>query len=337
MLLSIILALSLLIMQIRKSRRTLFALVFGVFLLCCYQVDAQKNVVVAQDGSGNYTTVQAALDAVPKNNRLPITIYIKNGIYKEKLHLDSSKNFVRLKGENRFKTILTYDDHAGKITPLGDTINTFTSYTFLIEGAHFSAQNITFRNDAGSGAGQAVGLDVKGDKAAFINCRIIGNQDVLLAHAPNSREYYGNCYIEGTTDFIFGAATAFFDKCTIYCKKNSHITAASTPQAHAFGFVFYRCKITGDTDVVNADLGRPWRDYAAVVYLHCYLGKCIAPQGWSNWRGTPRDKTARFAEYKNKGQGANASARVAWARQRTDEQAQDYTVQHIFRDWKPLK
>jgi pectinesterase len=315
----------------------LFVIVFSALLHCYYRADAQKNMVVAQDGSGNYTTVQAALDAVPENNGQPVNIYIKNGIYKEKLHLDSSKNFVQLKGEDRFKTILTYDDHTGKITSSGQTINTFTSYTFLIEGNNFTAQNITFRNDAGINAGQAVGLDVKGDKAAFINCRIIGNQDILLAHTPDSREYYSNCYIEGTTDFIFGAATAFFAQCEIYCKKNSHITAASTPQEHTFGFVFYNCKITGDTNVVNADLGRPWRDYAAVVYLHCYIGECIAPQGWSNWHDTQRDKTARFAEYKNYGPGANTSSRVAWSHQLTDEQVEDYTKQNIFRDWNPLK
>jgi len=319
-----------------KNCRMLFAIAASMLLLAYCQVDAQRNVVVAQDGSGNYTTVQAALDAVPENNRQPINIYIKNGIYKEKLHLDSSKSFVHLKGENRFKTILTYDDHTGKITSFGKTINTFTSYTFLIEGNHFSAQNITFRNDAGISAGQAVALDVKGDEEVFINCRITGNQDVLLAHMPDSREYYRNCYIEGTTDFIFGAATAFFDKCEIYCKKNSHITAASTPKNHAFGFVFYHCKITGDASVVSADLGRPWRDDAAVVYLHCYIGKCIAPQGWSNWHGTQRDKTARFAEYKNNGPGADTASRVAWSHQLTDKQAEDYTMQHIFRGWNPL-
>lgn len=311
---------------------------FPLFVLLLFgygAVHAQKNVVVAQDGSGDYKTVQAALDAVPMNNVKPFNIYIKNGVYHEKLHLDTSKAYVNIIGEDAGKTILTYDDHTGKILPSGDTVNTMTSYTFLINADHFTAKDITIRNDAGSHAGQAVGLDVKGDEVAFIHCRIRGDQDILFAQSPDSREFYKDCYIEGTTDFIFGAATAYFDRCEIHCKKNSHITAASTPADHAFGFVFNACKITGDPGIVKADLGRPWRDYAAVVYLYCDIGNCIIPQGWSNWNNTERYKTARFSEFKDRGPGADAASRVHWSFQLNDVEAAAYTIKNVLNGWIP--
>lgn len=294
------------------------------------------RIVVAKDGSGDYTSVQAAFDAVPSHNERPVTIYVKNGIYKEKLHLDSTQNKVLLVGENRFNTILTYDDHTGKITAAGDTVTTRTSCSFLMAGDDFTAKNITFRNNAGFYAGQAVAVEVRGDKAAFVDCRFIGNQDVLFTSNPDSREYYKNCYIEGTTDFIFGSATAFFDQCRIHSKKNSHVTAASTPKDHPYGYVFYDCELTGDTTVTHADLGRPWRAYASVTYLHCYLGPHIRPAGWSNWHDTDRYKTARYAEYKDYGPGADPSARLPWTHQLTSQQAKRYTVQNVLGGWSPL-
>jgi pectinesterase len=184
-------------------------------------------ITVAQDGTGSYTSVQAALNAIPSNNKMPFVIYIRNGIYKEKLLLDSTKKFITLLGEDKFKTILTYNDHTGKLSPSGDTINTRTSWSFKILSDDFTAKDITFQNEAGFTAGQAVAVESDGDKAGFYNCRFIGNQDVLFTNNDKSRQYYENCYIEGTTDFIFGSATAWFEKCHIHSKKNSHVTAAS--------------------------------------------------------------------------------------------------------------
>src|SRR4051812_8405315 len=193
---------------------------------------ATKRITVAQDGTGDYSTVQSALNAVSANNKQRVTIFIKNGIYKEKLRLDRGKTFTRLLGEDKFNTVLTYDDHTGKIAPNGDTINTRTSASFIMLANDFTAENITFQNDAGFTAGQAVALEVDGDRAIFRNCRIIGNQDILFTNNDSSRQYYRNCYIEGTTDFIFGSSTAWFEQCHIHSKKNSHITAASTPKDH---------------------------------------------------------------------------------------------------------
>ncbi|HEY6062980.1 MAG TPA: pectinesterase family protein, partial [Chitinophagaceae bacterium] len=255
-------------------------------------------LIVAQDGSGIFKTVQEAFNYIPFNNINPITIYIRKGIYKEKLLLDSTKNFVTLIGEDKFSTILTYDDHTGKVSQKGDSINTRTSWSCKINADDFAAEDLTFQNDAGFTAGQAVAVESDGDKAIFNNCRFLGNQDVLFTNSDKSRQYYKNCYIEGTTDFIFGSATVWFEQCHIHSKKNSHVTAASTPQEKRFGYVFNDCILTGDTSLHNVSLGRPWRPNAAVVYMHCYIGPHIREEGWSNWNNTDNYKTARYAEYR---------------------------------------
>jgi pectinesterase len=312
---------------------------FFLFLFSFFSLSsiAQMKIVVAQDGSGNFKTVQEAFNAIPVNNKKPITIFIKNGIYKEKLHLDSSKRFVRLIGEDKFNTILTYDDHTGKVSTKGDTINTRTSCSFLIKANDFIAKNITFQNDAGFTAGQAVAVEADGDKDAFFNCRFIGFQDVLFTNNDQARQYYKNCYVEGTTDFIFGSSTVWFEQCHIHSKKNSHVTAASTPKENKFGYVFNDCVLTGDTTLHNVSLGRPWRPYANVVYIHCYIGQHIMPEGWANWNKTDNYKTTRYAEYKNYGPGASIEQRVQWSKQFTSEEAKQYTLKNIFGNWNPEK
>jgi len=315
-----------------KKISFLALLIFCVLAACC-----QKQITVVQDGSGDYKTIQAAFDAVPRNNKKPITIIVGEGIYKEKLLLDSTRNFVTLIGANKFTTILTYDDHTGRLSPQGDTINTRTSWSFKILADNFTASNITFQNDAGFSAGQAVAVESDGDKAMFNNCRFIGNQDVLFINNEKSRQYYQQCYIEGTTDFIFGSATVWFEQCHIHSKKNSHVTAASTPPDKKWGYVFNDCVLTGDTSVHNASLGRPWRPYAAVVYIHCFIGEHIRPEGWSNWNNTDSYKTARYAEYKNYGPSADPAKRVNWSRQLTDEEAKEYNVRKFLSNFTLIK
>ena len=229
------------------------------FITCLFTLQSfsQKKIVVAQDGSGNFKTVQEAFNAIPVNNKKPIIIFVRNAVYKEKLHLDSSKTFVTLIGEDKFNTILTYDDHTGKVSSNGDTINTRTSRSFLIKANDFTAKNISFQNDAGFTAGQAVAVESDGDKATFFNCRFIGNQDVLFTNNEHSRQYYKNCYVEGTTDFIFGSSTVWFEQCHIHSKKNSHVTAASTPKENMFGYVFNDCVLTGDSAHIYVDPSNP--------------------------------------------------------------------------------
>jgi pectinesterase len=300
-------------------------------------LNAQKKIVVAKDGSGDYTTVQQAFNSIPPNNKKPITILVKNGTYKEKLHLDSGKSFITLLGEDKFNTVLTYDDHTGKVSPKGDTINTRTSCSFLVKANDFNAKDITFENNAGFTAGQAVAVESDGDRAVFDNCRFLGFQDVLFTNNDQSRQYYKSCYIEGTTDFIFGSSTVWFQQCHIHSKKNSHVTAASTPKEHAFGYIFNDCILTGDSTLHGVSLGRPWRAYAAVVYIHCYIGQHIMPQGWANWNNTESFTTARYAEYQNYGPGASINQRVNWSKQLTDQEVKQYTIKNVFGNWNPEK
>jgi pectinesterase len=306
-----------------------------IIIVVFNRVYAQKEIVVGQDGTEKYSSVQEAINSIPKYNVRPIRIFIKNGIYREKLNLDSTKEFVTLVGEDKFKTILTFDDHTGKITSTGDTINTRSSYSCIISADYFTAENITFQNDAGFTAGQAVALESDGDKAQFYNCRFVGNQDVLFTNNQNSRQYFKDCYIEGTTDFIFGSATVWFEHCHIHSKKDSHITAASTPKEHPFGYVFNDCILTGDTSLHNVSLGRPWRSYASVIYIHCYVGAHIKPEGWSNWNTTERYKTARYAEYENYGPGAAIALRVLWSKQLTESVVKNITIINVLKGWVP--
>ncbi|WP_192820332.1 pectinesterase family protein [Rufibacter sp. LB8] len=294
----------------------------------------QRKLVVAQDGSGDHKTIAAAIEAIPAFPTERVEIHIKNGTYREKLVIPSWKTKLSFIGEDREKTIIVFNDYSGK-----GNINTFTSYTVLVQGNEFRAENLTFQNDAGP-VGQAVALHVEADRCVFKNCRIIGDQDTIYAGADNSRQYYLNCYIEGTTDFIFGPATAVFENCTIHCKKNSYITAASTPQNQPFGFVFLNCKITASEAATKVYLGRPWRPFAQTVFLNTELGVFIRPEGWHNWNKPDAEKTAFYAEYKSKGPGAAKDERVAWSKQLSKKEAKRYKPEKVLAgqdNWKPEK
>ncbi|NOT73686.1 MAG: pectin esterase [Cyclobacteriaceae bacterium] len=297
----------------------------------------EKRITVDQSGKGDYKTVQQAFDAVPSGNKNPIIIFVKKGIYKERLTLDTRKDFVTLVGEDKNATILTYNNHTGTILPNGDTVNTWTSASFFIYANDFKAENITFENNAGFTAGQAVAVFAHGDRLAFTNCRFVGFQDVLFCSGPGVKQFYKDCYIEGTTDFIFGPSTAVFQNCHIHSKKKSHVTAASTPREIKFGFVFLDCKLTGDSTLQGVSLGRPWTPYASVAYLRCDIGSHIGPEGWNNWRNPANEQTARYSEYKCTGEGAKKEGRVKWVKELTDEESSKYTLKNIFGEWNPLK
>ncbi|TGE27720.1 pectinesterase family protein [Hymenobacter metallicola] len=298
---------------------------------------AQTNqVVVAQDGSGTYRTVQAALDAVPKNNSSPITILIKKGTYKEKLNLAKKQNFVRLLGEDLEQTILVYDDYNGRQVDGAEPLGTSEAASFRVFGNNFTAENITFQNSAGL-LGQAPAMWVYGDKARFVNCRFLGFRDTLYTYGYGSRQFYKNCYIEGTTDFILGAATAWFEDCTLFCKpKGTCMTAASTPDSIAFGYVFQRCKIVGDAPEESYFLGRPWKPAAKTVFLNCEMSNIIKAKGWDHWGKEDNKQEAFFAEYKSKGPGAGAKNRTSWSRQLNADQAAFYNYETALRGWNPL-
>jgi pectinesterase len=306
--------------------KTLFLL--AGLVLGSVAAEAQTGpLLVAADGSGQFRTVQAAIDAVPNQSATPVIIQLKPGTYHEKVVVPTMKTHIILRGNgDAAATVITYSDHSG-----ANGITTPTSYSVLVQANDFTAENVTFENAAGYTAGQAVALHVEGDRAVFRHCRMVGNQDVLLLAAGGSRQYYRYCYIEGTTDFIFGASTGVFDHCVIHSKKNSFVTAASTPSEQTYGFVFLDCKLTADTTLAKkVYLGRPWRPNAKVVYLRCELGSHIVPAGWDNWKSPENEKTAYYAEYRSTGPGANPKGRVAWSHQLTAKEAKQYTLKHIF-------
>lgn len=286
---------------------------------------------VAKDGSGDYKYIQDAIDAMRVYPLASITLHIKNGVYTEKIELPADNTDVIFIGESVDKTIINFNDYSGR-----GKLTTFTSYTAKISGNRFRAENITFTNSAGP-VGQALALYVNADKAVFKNCRFLGNQDTIFLTGESSRQYFEDCYIEGTTDFLFGPATAVFRNCRIHCKANSYITAANTTPGKKFGFVFMDCKITADSSINKVFLGRPWRAYSQTVFMHCDLPKQIATEGWNNWGNTENEKTVFYAEYKNTGPGSNTSGRVKWAKQLTDKEAKEYSLENIFNGWIPGK
>ena len=309
-------------------------LLFSLLLFSLAGFAQTAQIIVAQDGSGAYRTVQAALDAVPKNSRALTIIFIKKGIYKEKLNLAKKQNFVRLVGEDVDATILTYDDYNGRTPASGEPLGTSEAASFRVFGNDFSAENITFENTGTAGQGPA--MWVYGDKASFQNCRFLGFRDTLYAYGYGSRQYYKSCYIEGTTDFILGSATAWFEECTLFCKAGGTcIMAASTPDSISYGFVLQRCKINGDGPAASFFLARPWKPFAKTVLLNCELGNIITPKGWDHWGKESNKQDAFFGEFKSTGPGASPKTRILWSRQLTPQQAAFYTREAVLGSWNP--
>ena len=297
------------------------------------------HFIVSQDGSGDFKTIQEAVNAVRDLSQQQVTIYIKKGIYHEKLVIASWKTNITLLGENRDSCIITNNDYTNKPYPGKDfsgraTYMTFTSATVLVQGNDCRITNVTIENTAGR-VGQAVALHVEGDRFAMANCNLLGNQDTLYTATEGSRQYYVNTYIEGTTDFIFGEATVIFQGCTIKSLSNSFITAASTRPGTKYGYVFFGCKLIADTAAKKVFLGRPWRPYAKTIFIRTEMGSHILPEGWDNWRNPENEKTVTYAEYKSTGPGADVSRRVKWSRQLTAKEVKQYTLKNIFNGWKP--
>jgi pectinesterase len=311
-------------------------MLFAPVLLLAQAVTYPNHFTVAQDGSGDFKTIQEAVNAVRDLSQQQVSIYIKKGVYHEKLVIPSWKTKISLIGEDKQNTIITNNDFSGKANPRGndsfgkDKFSTYTSYTVLVQGNDFIAQNLTIANTAGQ-VGQAVALHVEGDRCAIINCCLLGNQDTLYAATENSRQFYKDCYIEGTTDFIFGEATVVFQHCEIKSLKNSFIAAPATTQRQQFGFVFINCRLTAaDTSVKKVYLGRPWRPYAKAVYIHTDMDSHILKAGWDNWRNTENEKTTLFAEHESTGKGADTGDRVVWSRRLTNAEIKKYTIKNIL-------
>ncbi|OUJ72361.1 pectinesterase family protein [Hymenobacter crusticola] len=312
------------------------------------------EVVVAKDGTGNFTTVQAAINAAPTGRTTPYTIYIKNGKYKEKVTVPATKPFLQLIGQSVAGVVLTGDDYNGKPNPAGGTFSATTSATVTISGPDFSALNITFENTTGDSP-QALAMRITADRVAFKNCRFLGGQDTVYTNTNNARNYFKDCYIDGTVDFIYGGARGLFEGCVIYPKtrrdggSGGYITAANTPQNQAYGYVFRKCYIPANRGTTTYTLGRPWgndasntnanRAHNKVVWLSTVIGpNVVKPEGWSSWDAGTNTSVITYAEYKSRDTNGNlldVSQRVPWSIQLTDADTATYTRAAMLGTWDP--
>ena len=308
-------------------------------VLAANKYDNPDTLVVSRDGTGEFRTIDEAIEVCRAFMDYTKVIYVKKGVYKEKLIIPSWLTNITICGEDRDNTIITWDDHANIKMPVGGLdseaavkgkpMGTFRTYTLKVQGSYITLKDITIENNAAK-LGQAVALHTEGDHILVQNCRLLGNQDTVYTGVGGTRVAFYNCYIEGTTDFIFGPSIAWFQNCEIHSKANSYITAASTPAGQKYGYVFYKCRLTADKDVDKVYLGRPWRPFAATIFMDCELGKHIRPEGWHNWNNAKNEETARYAEYGNKGEGASTKNRVKWSKQLSKKEAAKVTLLDAF-------
>ena len=313
-------------------------LIYGLVLLLLSgrSMAHGREIAVAADGSGEFKSVQAAVDSVSESSTERAVIHIKPGRYEEKIRIDAGKPPITFLGEHAEKTVLVWHNNAGTRDADGDRIGTFLSASVTINANDFRAQNITFENTTGKGGGQALAISVTGDRAAFKDCRFLGWQDTM--YLERGRQYFDNCYIAGHVDFIFGGAMAFFDHCHVNARAGGYLTAASTPQEQPYGFVFRDCQITADAPDFKTVLGRPWRPFAATAFINCEFPANITPAGWNNWGDRSREKTARYAECNSTGPGAATDSRASWAQKLSDEEAAKFSVENVLSgvdQWNP--
>ena len=326
-----------------KKLLLLIALCLSVVAQAAKSYDNPDTIIVARDGTGEFRTVDEAIEVCRAFMDYHKVIYIKKGIYKEKLIIPQWLQNIELCGEDRDETIITYDDHAnvkiilGKTSPHEQAMGTFRTYTLKIEANDITLKNLTIENNSAR-LGQAVALHTEGDRLIFVNCRFIGHQDTVYTGMPYTRLFFKDCYICGTTDFIFGPSTAWFEDCTIESLINSYVTAASTPADAPYGYIFNKCRLIAKNGVDKVYLGRPWRDYGYTLFMNCDLGAHIRPEGWHHWE-KQRELTARYLEYNNHGVGAQPEQRVSWSRQLTKKEAQQITPAIVFNrqdNWNPM-
>lgn len=309
----------------------------------------EATYVVDCSGGGDFTTLQACLDALPSKPAEWRTVFVRPGVYREKVTLDVYKDKVAIvglpDGGGQLPRIV-WNDYSGRVVD-GYEMTTYDSYTMSLQADDVLLKDLTVENDAGR-VGQAVALETRGDRIRIEGCRLIGDQDTFFTKGYVSRIYVGRCYIEGTTDFIFGPSIVYFDNCRIHCKSNSYITAASTTERNRYGYIFDGCRVTAAPEVTKLYLGRPWKSTARTVWICCELPAAIRPEGWHNWRDPARERTSFYAEYGCSGEGADRSGRVAWSHELTVEQAADHiSLEKVFAkktgseqfhaDWHPLR
>lgn len=310
-------------------------------------------ITVAKDNSGDFNSIQQAVDSIPAGT--PETIYIKKGIYKERVEV--RKNNISFVGESTDDTIITESYYARMIMPDGSKRGTFRSYTFFVYADNFTASNLTFENAAGFGDefGQAIAVYAEGDNITFRNCKILGHQDTLFTGPLPMKEkqpggftgptidgirrvvhqLYEDCYIAGEIDFIFGSATAYFKNCTLFAlnrnqKINAYYTAPSTYEGQAFGYVFGSCTFTGNCPPKSVALSRPWRIHAKTVLLNCSYSDQIIDEGFTDWNKPESHETVYYAEYNGHGEGFKPEKRAAYVHQLNESEAARYTLENVM-------
>jgi len=298
----------------------------------------QPDVIVAPDGSGQYTSLQEAISAAPMKTD-PATprwvIFVKAGTYRERIYVQRERGNIHVLGEDQVRTVVVYNQHANIPGPDGKPIGTFRTPTVQIDGDGMIWENHTLANAAGRPGprpdgppvAQALALRADGDRLEFRRVRFLGWQDTILVN--RGRHYFTDCYIEGHVDFIFGAATSYFDRCHIHVLADGYITAASTPKEQDHGYVFADCRITGE-EGVKTYLGRPWRDFAKTVFLRTEMSAAVRPEGWHNWKKPQAELTTFYAEFASTGLGASPDTRVPWARPLTAELAAGLTPRAVL-------
>ena len=316
----------------------ILAMVLALPTMAANKYDNPDTLFVARDGTAEFRNVADAIEVCRAFMEYHKVIFVKRGTYKEKLIVPSWLDNIEIVGEDVNQTIITFDDHANiRLAGTEQGMGTFRTYTLKIEGNGITLKNITIENNSAR-LGQAVALHTEGDRLRFIGCRFLGHQDTIYTGKAGTRLYFENCYIEGTTDFIFGPSTAWFEGCTIKSKANSYVTAASTPNNVEFGYVFNHCRLIAEEGIDKVFLGRPWRPYAYTLFMNCELGKHIVPAGWHNWGNAANEQTARYLEYNNSGEGAATTQRAPWSRQLSKKEAAAITPQQVFRiesQWMP--
>ncbi len=313
-------------------------LIFGISLLASLSIyaankyDNPDTLFVSRDGTCEFRNINDAIEVCRAFTDYHKVIFVKKGIYKEKLVIPAWLTHIEICGEERDNTIITYDDHANIRMPGTEHImGTFRTYTFKIDASDFTLKNITIENNAAR-LGQAVALHTEGTRICFINCRFLGNQDTIYTGSEDALLYFSECYIEGTTDFIFGPSTAWFENCTILNKTNSYITAASTRKDVKYGYIFNHCRLIAAPQATKCFLGRPWRQYGYTLFMNCDIGKHITPLGWHNWGKNTNEQTARYLEYNNttEGKEIDFNQRAKWVRQLTKKEASQITLEAVF-------
>ncbi|KAM7515475.1 hypothetical protein LguiA_005058 [Lonicera macranthoides] len=277
--------------------------------------------------TGDFTSIQDAIDSLPFINLVRVVIQVHAGVYQEKVNISSLKSFITIEGEGAEKTVVQWGDTAQTIGPNGKPLGTFGSATFAVNSPYFIAKNITFKNTfpvpaPGAIGKQAVAFRISGDNAVFLGCRFLGAQDTLYDHS--GRHYYKDSYIEGSVDFIFGNALSLFEGCELHAV--AQVIGAVTAQGRSSniedtGFSFLKCKVTGSGALY---LGRAWGPFSRVVFAYTYMDNIIIPKGWYNWGDPNREMTVFYGQYKCSGAGASFAGRVSWSRELTDEEAQPF-------------